>query len=134
MSIELIERFHSLHIQYGRTCHTKKDKFVEANHELFNLAQAIGHMYFPSVQSKLNECRREIMRCLSGRLDKLDLTDAVMAPANLHRKMTWSDFQITPEVASDPSLTFRVVPASKVKELNRLLKQQVSMIMKVCGV
>lgn len=129
---DLIERFRSLHNEFGRTLHIKRYGFRRAQIELFQLAQAIAQIHCPRIQQELTDVRTEIMEELTNGLDHISFSDAVMAPSTCTRHL-WSDYQITPEVSIDPRLTGRIVNRKLVVRLSALRRRQIAFVLKIAG-
>lgn len=91
--------------------------------DLYHLAQVITARVFPDVQSNLDQCRRVIM----DELTKGPCHSSVIGliPRNVpSRFVRWNEYQITPEISFDPSVTGRVASGVNVKRLKQCLFEQ----------
>jgi hypothetical protein len=131
-----IEKFRFLSHSYGSVRQIRKDGYLEAQVELYHLAQFIGSHTCPAIQKDLERARRDAMEQLvKFEFDHLATADSIFAPAKCQndRRWTWVDYQITPEVAGDPNLTGRIVTKDVTIRLQQALKAQVRAILRRVG-
>ncbi|MGH9426568.1 MAG: hypothetical protein ACRD2L_09755 [Terriglobia bacterium] len=137
--LPLIQRFRELAIstqaqgsrQHGRHAARMKVGQVEAQIEMFLIAQAICALTQPKLQESLDKTRAAIVAEIVGYKHDLSSADAVVTPADHLKCLRWSwrDYQITPEVSHDPELAGRVVSYRLVTKLRHLHKAQVRVVL-----
>ena len=133
---DIIDRFCSLRDAYGHALHGRqkqqnnRNMYVRAQHEMFTLAQIICAIFHPDVQSRLDTLRQTAMRQITDRLGALTQDGAIMLPKK-PREVRWSDIQISFEVSADPNITGRMVDHNTTKELIKLHRKQVQLVLDV---
>lgn len=100
--------------------------------ERWAAAQAICGISAPQVQKDLEGIRREVMEIVARARDtqaaregRVSLKEfrAMIAPKAMQHE-SWETYQITPEVASDMSLTGIKLPTELVRRLKHILRKQ----------
>lgn len=128
----LITRFRELRSRHshmplhGRTPETRR-QFQLAQTEMFNIAQAICGLAQPRLQRALDDVRREIMEQITLGI-KAPTGARVVAKQLRFTSVIWSEFQITPEVAQDPSINDNAVLLPLLRRLKPLLRAQCGLI------
>jgi hypothetical protein len=125
-----IARFRELHQQHGHLPRSSRHRtpdmlrqFHAAQCEMFHLAQVISMLVDPKTQLELDNVRREIM-------EQIELNIKVPTGARVETKqlgtgqLIWSEFQLTPEIAVDPTITGNAVLWPLLRRLKALLRTQ----------
>jgi hypothetical protein len=128
----LLDRFIFLSARYthppGRNAtDVARAHFDQAQRELFNLAQAICAIVNPAVQHRLDLLREEIMAQLGLEL-RTRATGASIMRRKHPRPILWWEYQITPELAHDPTIVGNAVLRPYVKKLKDALREQAAII------
>lgn len=110
----------------GRTPEIKR-LFNAAQVEMFYLAQVICDSLDPAIQHALDETRREIVEQIELGI-KVPTGARVVTKRIANGNFIWSEFQITPELAVDPSITGNAVLHPLLKKLRALLRAQVATV------
>jgi hypothetical protein len=132
-----IARFRELRQRHGHLPRNRTadmaHQFHAAQVEMFNLAQVICMLVDPAIQLELDATRREIM-------EQIELNIKVPTGARVETKritsghLIWSEFQLTPEIAVDPTITGNAVLFPFLRRLRALLRAQVGLVnTKTCG-
>jgi len=101
--------------------------FEAAQVEMFNLAQLICEIAAPATQYRLEEVRREIIEQIHLAI-KVPTGARVVTKRIPNDTLTWSEFQLTPEIAVDPSITNNAVLFPLLHELKHLLRTQCGLV------
>ena len=104
-----------------------KHAFHTAQVEMFQLAQLICMMIRPDVQVELDSVRREIVEQIGMHI-KAPIGARVVTKRIPDSHLLWSEFQLTPEIAVDPTITGNVVLLPLLKRLKALLRAQVGCV------
>jgi len=125
---DLISRYLELHRQYGHAPRRREDRphFEKAQRELWQLAQAICSLTHPALQAELDAARRDVMAQVC--LHIINCGPVVVRPRNYLRPITWPEFQLTPELSQDVTITGATVTSDVAKRLRLAHKNQVSAI------
>lgn len=103
------------------------NQFYNAQIEMFYLAQKICMLTAPHIQIELDAIRRQIVEQI-----ELSIKAPVGARVVTQRVRTcnyiWSEYQLTPEFATDPGITGNVVLAPLLKKLKAALRAQVAQV------
>jgi len=129
---EAIARFKELRGRHGHLSRQDRSEYAvrcfhTAQVEMYQLAQVICMLLTPAIQIELDEVRREIM-------EQIDLKIKVPTGARVTTKripkssLLWSEFQITPEISVDPTITGNMVLRPLLKRLKGLLRAQCSTV------
>jgi hypothetical protein len=126
-----IARFKELRQTHG---HLPRNRTVDMVHqfhaaqvEMFNLAQVICMLTEPGIQLELDATRREI-------IEQIELNIKVPTGARVVTKriasghLLWSEFQLTPEIAVDPTITGNAVLFPYLRKLKALLRAQCGLV------
>lgn len=127
-----IARFRELRAQFGHLPRQRRtpevvERFRMAQVEMFNLAQVICTLSEPALQLELDAIRREIM-------EQIELNIKVPTGARVVTKrintasLLWYEFQLTPEIATDPTITGNAVLYPLLRKLKGLLRAQAGLI------
>lgn len=127
-----IARFRGLrqnyaHLPRQRRTPERIEQFRMAQVEMFNLAQVICTLIDPQLQLRLDTVRREIMQ-------QIDLNIKVPTGARVETKRTtlshlvWYEYQLTPEIAVDPTITGNAVLFPLLRRLKACLRAQVGLV------
>lgn len=125
---QAITRFRELRGKHGHLSRQDRSEYAircfhVAQVELFNLAQMICMLVDPPIQLELDAVRREIM-------EQIELNIKVPTGARVETKriytsrLLWSEFQLTPEIAVDPTIAGNAVLFPLLKRLKVLLRAQ----------
>lgn len=110
--------------QYRQNAHAR----ANVQQEMFHLVQVIASQYFPDLQAELTTCRRLVMEYLTSNEKQqgsfMRKQQERIIPKRMPR-VRWADFQITPEIANDPTLTNLAVPKHLAKQLRALHARQI---------
>jgi hypothetical protein len=113
---------HFSHLPRNNRDATRRRLYVQAQEELFRLAQAICELADPAVQARLEEVREEAMAQV--RLHVRVPTGARVVTERPRRPLSWVDFQITPEITVDPHIAGSAVLSPILKRLKLALRAQ----------
>lgn len=127
-----ITRFRELRQHHGHLPRRHKTddmvrQFHAAQVEMFNLAQVICMLVAPATQLELDAIRREIM-------EQIELNIKVPTGARVVTRriptghLLWSEYQLTPEITVDPSITGNAVLFPLLQRLKVLLRAQVGLV------
>ena len=100
--------------------------YEQAQVEMFYLAQAICSQVDPALQQELDSVRREIVEQLNLHI-KVP-TGARIVTKKVRSSIAWSDYQLTPEMMVDPTITGNAILYPLLKKLKALLRTQVSTV------
>ena len=129
---QAVARFKELRGRHGhlsrqdRSAHAVRC-FQAAQVELYQLAQVICMLLTPAIQIELDEVRREIMEQLDLRI-KTPVGARVVTKRIPKSNLLWSEFQITPEISVDPTITGNMVLRPLLQKLKGLLRAQCSTV------
>ena len=125
---DILYRYLELSAQYAHCPRRPHDRplYDEAQRELWALAQAICQLTNPKIQIELDAARRDVMAQV--RLHIENVGPVVVRPARKPRPMGWAEFQLTPELATDLTITGATVTLDVAKRLREAHKQQVSRV------
>ena len=127
---DLINRYLELQRKFAHcNRHTDRRQFDEAQRELWALAQAICQLTNPHIQQELDAARRDVMAQVNLHIENVG--PVVVRPRAYKRPITWPEFQITPELSTDPTITGASVSADVAKRLRNAHKQQISLVFSV---
>lgn len=101
--------------------------FDAAQVEMFQLAQLICALIAPQVQADLDNVRREIMELIELNI-KAETGARVVTKKIASSHMVWYEFQLTPEIAVDPTITGNAVLGNLLPRLKAALRQQVTRV------
>jgi len=101
--------------------------FDQAQIDLFHLAQALCTLINPEIQLRLDLLREEIMAQLRLAL-RTSATGAVVVRRKVTRPTLWWEYQITPELAHDPTIVGHAVLRPYVTKLKQALRDQAAAI------
>src|SRR6266550_2472867 len=101
-----------------------KYEFIRAQTAMFHLAQAICHLASPDIQRELDDARRDVMHEITHGPRGLECHVVILA-AHAPR---WTDFEITPEVTFDPTISGSPVSRKAASRLRHAHKIQIATI------
>jgi hypothetical protein len=132
----LCDRFRNLSLQYRhvpRGSHSRdadaRRHYAQAQTELFQLAQAICKVAEPAVQSELEAARLDLVEQI--RLHVKTPVGPCVLPHVRSKLLAWSDYQITPELTSDPSIAYNAVLKPALARLKAALRAQWAVLNRV---
>lgn len=129
-----IQRFKELKKQSymprrGRTPEMLR-QFHSAQIEMFYIAQKICMLTRPDIQLTLDAVRRKIVEQIELSI-KAPIGARVMTQRVNSSALTWSEYQLTPEISSDPTITGNVVLMPLLRQLKESLRAQVSHVITI---
>lgn len=136
--LTVLERFRFLHNHWNRRPAGNLPKGQELERierrmvqiELFYLAQIIGLQHAPDIQRELDAARKRVMEEIKKQ--ELPIGEQMLPSRDRSRPFPrWFDFQITPEVSADPTITGVIVSRANAVRLRRALKAQIKAVMEV---
>jgi hypothetical protein len=124
---DLIQRYLELYRRHGHT-HKGDDRrqFDKAQRELWALAQAICKLTHPKIQSELDAARRDAVAQINLHIEHA--SPIVVSPRPKQRPISWTEFQLTPELSVDPQTTGACVSIDVAKRLRFAHKNQISAV------
>jgi len=127
----ILQQYLELSRQYGHCPRGTRDRtaYDYAQHELWALAQAICHLTHPTIQRELDAARRDVVAQVNLHIEHVG--PVVVRPARRSRPASWAEFQLTPELATDLTITGATVTLDAAKRLREAHKRQVSHIYSV---
>ena len=105
-------------------CH-RRNMFNIAHIELFYIAQAIGAIYASDEQQALDAARRQAMREMESSTSK----DVLVKPTRrIVKAIRWTEYLLTPELDSSPTLSFKTLTKATATRLKRAHRAQVQAV------
>jgi len=125
---DLIARYSELQRRFGHAPRRPEDRrhFDNAQRELWALAQAICQLTYPHIQHELDAARRDVMAQVNLHIENAGPVE--VRPHKQKRPITWPEFQLTPELSIDPTITGACVTIEVAKRLQKAHKLQVQMV------
>lgn len=127
-----IGRFRALRQHYGHLPRQRRtleliEQYRMAQVEMFHLAQVICSLVDPTLQLELDTIRREIMQQIDLHI-KVPTGARVVTKRTTPGQLTWSEYQITPEISVDPTITGNAVLFPLLRRLRVALRAQVGLV------
>jgi hypothetical protein len=127
-----ISRFRALRQRYGHLPRQRRtpesiEQFRMAQVEMFHLAQVICGLVNPALQLELDTTRREIMQQIDLNI-KVPTGARVVTKRTTPGQLTWYEYQITPEISVDPTITGNAVLFPLLRRLRVALRTQVGLV------